>query len=73
MPFLNTLYYIYFFLTLFQFLKVEFEQKRRKKLIEKTCNFLKINRTVDDIPVSYLDHFIVDDTHKLIYCFVPKV
>lgn len=55
------------------FLKVEVEQKRRKQLIEKTCQFLKINQSIDDIPLSHLDHFIVDDTHELIYCFVPKV
>ncbi|GFQ76290.1 carbohydrate sulfotransferase 11 [Trichonephila clavata] len=55
------------------FYKAEIEQKRRKRLINKTCQFLKINQTIDDILPSYLDHFIVDDTHKLIYCFVPKV
>ncbi|GIY59361.1 carbohydrate sulfotransferase 11 [Caerostris darwini] len=55
------------------FYKAQIEQKRRKQLIDKTCQFLKINQTIEDISPSYLDHFIVDDTHKLIYCFVPKV
>ncbi|XP_015911439.1 carbohydrate sulfotransferase 11 [Parasteatoda tepidariorum] len=56
-----------------KFYDTENEQNRRKLLIDKTCQFLKINQTLEDIPSSYLDHFIVDDTHKLIYCFVPKV
>ncbi|XP_054723286.1 carbohydrate sulfotransferase 11-like [Uloborus diversus] len=55
------------------FFKTDIEQRRRKKLADKTCQFLKINQTVENIPSSYFDHFIVDDAHKLIYCFVPKV
>ncbi|XP_063062078.1 carbohydrate sulfotransferase 12-like [Engraulis encrasicolus] len=52
-------------------------QKERKETLRSVCSanstFPGKNRKFDDIPDNELKHFIVDDRHKIIYCFVPKV
>lgn len=54
------------------------EQEARKKRISDVCSgnnveFPGRNRTFEQIPNRELDHLIVDDTHQIIYCYVPKV
>lgn len=55
------------------------EQEARKKRIMDMCSgkdavdFPGRTRTFEQIPNRELDHLIVDDTHQIIYCFVPKV
>lgn len=55
------------------------EQEARKKRITDVCSgnnnveFPGMTRTFEQIPNRELDHLIVDDTHQIIYCYVPKV
>ncbi len=55
------------------------KQEVRKKRIMDKCSgkdaveFPGRTRTFEQIPNRELDHLIVDDTHKIIYCYVPKV
>uniref|UniRef100_H3CGC4 Carbohydrate sulfotransferase n=1 Tax=Tetraodon nigroviridis TaxID=99883 RepID=H3CGC4_TETNG len=55
------------------------EQEARKKRIADVCSgnvnveFPGRTRTFEQIPNRELDHLIVDDTHHIIYCYVPKV
>lgn len=55
------------------------EQEARKKRIADVCSgnvnveFSGRTRTFEQIPNRELDHLIVDDTHHIIYCYVPKV
>lgn len=55
------------------------EQEARKKRIEDVCSgnedveVPKRTRAFSQIPNRELDHLIVDDTHQIIYCYVPKV
>lgn len=58
---------------------VAVEQEVRKKRIADVCSghdnveFPGRTRTFEQIPNRELDHLIVDDTHRIIYCYVPKV
>ncbi|XP_045763514.1 carbohydrate sulfotransferase 11 [Maniola jurtina] len=45
----------------------------RQELVQETCNRLSLNWNLDDLPPSLLEHILVDDEHKLLYCYVPKV
>ncbi|XP_026160257.1 carbohydrate sulfotransferase 12 [Mastacembelus armatus] len=55
------------------------EQEARKQRIMDVCSgkdaveFPGRTRAFEQIPNSELDHLIVDDTHQIIYCYVPKV
>ncbi|XP_034044335.1 carbohydrate sulfotransferase 12-like [Thalassophryne amazonica] len=55
------------------------EQEERKQRIMDVCSgkdvveFPGRTRTFDQIPNKELDHLIVDDKHRIIYCYVPKV
>lgn len=55
------------------------EQEARRKRIADMCSgndhveFPGRTRTFEQIPNRELDHLIVDDTHQIIYCYVPKV
>lgn len=55
------------------------EQEVRKKRIMDMCSgkdaveFPGRTRAFEQIPNKELDHLIVDDTHQIIYCYVPKV
>ncbi|KAM9857379.1 carbohydrate sulfotransferase 12-like isoform 1-T2 [Aulostomus maculatus] len=54
-------------------------QKARKQRIMDVCSgknsleFPGRTRAFEEIPNRELDHLIVDDTHQIIYCYVPKV
>nr|XP_057922068.1 carbohydrate sulfotransferase 12-like [Doryrhamphus excisus] len=55
------------------------EQMARKQRITDVCSgkdvveFPGRIRAFEQIPNRELDHLIVDDTHQIIYCYVPKV
>lgn len=55
------------------------EQETRKQRIMDVCSgrdnveFTGRTRPFEQIPNRELDHLIVDDTHQIIYCYVPKV
>ncbi|XP_061889241.1 carbohydrate sulfotransferase 12-like [Entelurus aequoreus] len=55
------------------------EQMARKQRIMDVCSgkdlleFPGRTRAFQQIPNRELDHLIVDDTHQIIYCYVPKV
>ncbi|XP_022059420.1 carbohydrate sulfotransferase 12-like isoform X1 [Acanthochromis polyacanthus] len=55
------------------------EQEKRKQRIMDVCSgrgaveFPGRTRPFEQIPNRELDHLIVDDTHQIIYCYVPKV
>ncbi|CAL8271737.1 unnamed protein product [Gadus morhua 'NCC'] len=54
-------------------------QEERKQRIMDVCSgktsgdFPGRTRAFEQIPNRELDHLIVDDTHQIIYCYVPKV
>lgn len=48
----------------------------RQEQLQKMCANLKSQSIVEDItqiPDDQLDHMIIDDKHKFLYCYVPKV
>nr|XP_061792184.1 carbohydrate sulfotransferase 12-like [Nerophis lumbriciformis] len=52
------------------------QQTARKQRIMDVCagkDFPGSTRAFEQIPNRELDHLIVDDKHKIIYCYVPKV
>ncbi|XP_070559667.1 carbohydrate sulfotransferase 11-like isoform X2 [Ptychodera flava] len=49
------------------------EQKSRLSLVEQQCRKYRVGSTLETISSRTLDHLIVDDKYRLIYCFIPKV
>lgn len=45
----------------------------RQELISEKCRRSPPKYFLDDIPPSQLEHILVDEEHKLLYCYVPKV
>lgn len=54
---------------------LELEQVSRKKLVHDVCEMSQGHPSLDAVMEDreLLDHIIVDDTHHLLYCYVPKV
>lgn len=49
---------------------------QRQEQVQKICANSQSDSIVKDlskIPDDQLDHMIIDDTHKFLYCYVPKV
>ncbi|XP_035675463.1 carbohydrate sulfotransferase 11-like isoform X1 [Branchiostoma floridae] len=47
-------------------------QRDRKTALERVCN-VSLPELVPPLSTRQLGHLIVDDEHKMLYCFVPKV
>lgn len=45
----------------------------RQELIQETCRRYPPKKSLDELPMIQLEHILVDDEHKLLYCYVPKV
>lgn len=45
----------------------------RQELIQETCMRFPPRLSLDELPLSQLEHILVDEEHKLLYCYVPKV
>ncbi|XP_038222335.1 carbohydrate sulfotransferase 11 [Zerene cesonia] len=45
----------------------------RQELIQEICNRFPFRFTLNDLPPNQLEHILIDDEHKLLYCYVPKV
>ena len=54
---------------------LDMEQTERKKLAKEVCKLSQKNPNLDSVIKDrvLLDHIIVDDEHRLLYCYVPKV
>jgi len=67
---------------LLQLIQAQDNQHKRQSHIRQICyekfgwhplNVSSLESELSSITPSYLDHLIVDEINKLIYCFVPKV
>ncbi|KAL0849548.1 hypothetical protein ABMA28_013814 [Loxostege sticticalis] len=45
----------------------------RQELIQESCQRFPPKWSVENLPDSQFEHILVDETHKLLYCYVPKV
>lgn len=45
----------------------------RQELIQETCRRYPPKLTLNELPANKLEHILVDEEHKLLYCYVPKV
>lgn len=45
----------------------------RQELIQESCQRFYPRWTVENLPDNQFEHVLVDETHKLLYCYVPKV
>ncbi|XP_021193828.1 carbohydrate sulfotransferase 11 [Helicoverpa armigera] len=45
----------------------------RQELIQETCRRFPPRYGLDELPPSQLEHILIDEEHKLLYCYVPKV
>lgn len=54
---------------------LETEQTQRKKLAKEVCTLSQKKTNLDSVIKDrvLLDHIIVDEEHRLLYCYVPKV
>ncbi|XP_061565932.1 carbohydrate sulfotransferase 12-like isoform X1 [Cololabis saira] len=58
--------------------KIHQRQELRKQLLKDLCHgdkqaFTPMNRNLENMNHRELKHFIVDDKHGIIYCYIPKV
>lgn len=45
----------------------------RQELIQEACGRVPPTYSLEDLHPTQLEHILVDDEHKLLYCYVPKV
>ncbi|XP_059058116.1 carbohydrate sulfotransferase 11 [Achroia grisella] len=45
----------------------------RQELIQDACKRFPPKYDLDELPGNQLEHILIDDNHKLLYCYVPKV
>ena len=45
----------------------------RQELIQETCRRYPPKYGLDELPQSQLEHILINEEHKLLYCYVPKV
>lgn len=45
----------------------------RQELIQETCRRFPPRYGLDELPPSQLEHILINEEHKLLYCYVPKV
>ncbi|XP_022820826.1 carbohydrate sulfotransferase 11 [Spodoptera litura] len=45
----------------------------RQELIQETCRHFPPKYGLDELPPSQLEHILINEEHKLLYCYVPKV
>lgn len=45
----------------------------RQELIQETCRHFPPRYSLDELPPSHLEHILINEEHKLLYCYVPKV
>ncbi|RVE48512.1 hypothetical protein evm_006823 [Chilo suppressalis] len=45
----------------------------RQERIQEVCNRFEPKYSLDDLPDNQLEHILIDENHKLLYCYVPKV
>lgn len=45
----------------------------RQELIQETCRRFPPRYGIDELPKSLLEHILIDEDRKLLYCYVPKV
>lgn len=45
----------------------------RQELMQEKCRRSPPKYFLDDLPPSQLEHILIDEEHKLLYCYVPKV
>lgn len=45
----------------------------RQELIAEKCRRSPPRYTLEDLSPSQLEHILIDEEHKLLYCYVPKV
>lgn len=45
----------------------------RQELIQETCRHFPPKHGLDELPPSQLEHILINEEHKLLYCYVPKV
>jgi len=53
--------------------KMAARQAGRRQRVKEVCSYLMLEHNTSTLPYPALDHIIVDDHHRLIYCYVPKV
>ncbi|KAL4712892.1 hypothetical protein ACJJTC_011962 [Scirpophaga incertulas] len=45
----------------------------RQEIIQEWCSRYGPALSIDDLPKDHLNHILIDENHKLLYCYVPKV
>ncbi|CAG9784084.1 unnamed protein product [Diatraea saccharalis] len=45
----------------------------RQERIQEVCNRLNLKYSLEDIPDNQLEHILIDESHRFLYCYVPKV
>lgn len=48
---------------------------QRQELMQSVCEqyFHPNDQLVDNVPADKMEHLLIDEKHKFLYCYVPKV